>query len=179
MIRLILTACALACAFSSASARAQVLRCAKTGSPVPDGRLQAAIDELKQTHPELAFPQDDDPCGHEKATARAIARTFGRSYMRSVAGYELVKVVNAESYFTVERFRIGNASDLCQLEGALEKCRPFCSFAVEEATCVGAFRDRDDLVLMVSSANGCRRNWELFQQVRAQLVSPPQPPRRP
>ncbi len=154
---------------ASAQVRAQVSQCTQKMSPIPGEALQRSIDLLKAKFPALTFPTEE-PCGHAKATVQALTRTLRRNYLKSLVGYDLVKIVSGESYFTVERFKVGNPKDLRGLASALKGCN-FCGLEIEASTCLDHFVTADSVVLMTSSAVGCSDNVEKFKLIRKSLLS--------
>ena len=149
----------------------QVLRCTEKMQPFADDALQRAVDELKARNPGLSFQADDQPCVHARATVAALRKTLDRNYLSSVGAYEYVKIVNGNSYFTIERFSSGNPTDLAGLETALSKA-PSRSLMVEANSVYDYFMDRGGIVLMISSAAGSDKNAELFRGVR-RFFAPP------
>lgn len=159
-----------ASASAIAPAHGQVSSCSSGMLPIPDGRLQRSVDELKVKNPDLTF-QAEDPCGQAKATTRALRRTLHRDYLKRAAGYEFVKVLRGDWYFTIERFRIPNPADRRGLVAALRRCGPHCKLAIEENTCLRHFVAGDDAVFMVSAAAACRGSAEKFLQVKDYFLS--------
>ena len=164
----------LATLFLSASppAQGQVAQCLQSVpklSPFQDGWLQRSVDELKAKHPALTF-QREEPCGHAKATVNALARTLRRNYLKSITGYELVKLVSGDYYFTVERFRLRGPKDLDLLKKALKSCH-LCKLEIEENTCLDHFFSADSAVFMISSAAGCKDNAEKFRLIQQSFLS--------
>lgn len=152
----------VALAVSPASARAQVQTCAPKMQPIRDGRLQAAVDALRTKFPHLVF-QADDACLRAKVTTRALAATLRRNYLRAVDGFEYVKVVDGEGYFTLERFRLPKDVDRKRLALALEKCQ-HCKLEISENTCTAHFLADDSVVLMVSAAAACMEKLRRVEQ---------------
>jgi hypothetical protein len=142
----------------------QVQHCAETIRPITDGRLQRAIDDLKSKNPGLEFQPDEHPCLHARETISALSRTLGRNYLTGLSGYELVKVINGEGYFTVERFKSGARNDLTKLETALTRRTPH-KLATEANTSYDVFVGGESLVLMTSSGVGEDANSKLFHQI--------------
>jgi hypothetical protein len=151
-------------------AQGQVLQCKKNDTVAfSDGRLQSAIEALKLKFPGLDF-QTDEPCKHAKTTTTALARTLRHDYLKNITGFEYVKILNGDWYFTVERFKVRKANDQAKLETALKKCQ-HCKLAIEENTCLAHFVSGDNVVFMISSATGCKDNSEKFQQIQQSFPS--------
>jgi hypothetical protein len=155
---------------SPASAGAQVETCAQKMQPIRDGRLQAAVDALRAKFPHLVV-QADDACLRAKVTTRALAATLRRNFLRALAGFEYVKVVDGEGYFTLERFRLPKDVDRKRLASALEKCQ-HCKLEIPENTCTAHFATDDSIVLMVSAASACRASMEKLQLVEQAYKRP-------
>ena len=106
----------------SLSAQSQVLRCTEKMPAIKDDLLQPAMIELKLKHASISFQTDDEACSHLKDTRTALRQTLSRDYLKTISGYEYVKLINGESYFTIERFKLGNQKEMAELAGALKKC---------------------------------------------------------
>jgi hypothetical protein len=138
----------------SAGAVAQVQPCTKRMSAIGDGRLQAAVDALRAKFPALEL-QADDACARMKSTTGALTATLGRNLLRTVTGFEYVKVVLGEAYFTLERFKLPKAGPRKRLDAALRKCG-HCKLKIPENTCHAHFLADDSVVLMIAGASGCK-----------------------
>lgn len=171
--RAIVTVLAALCASEPIQAPAptapRVAQCTEGMRPIADGRLERAVESLGARHPDLAF-STESACAQARETARALRRTLRRDHLKGAVGYEFVMVVRGESYFTMERFRMPKASDLRELESALQRCGPHCKLSIEENTCLRYFVSDRDVLLMISSATGCRANTELFEEARAYFL---------
>jgi hypothetical protein len=157
--------CALLAGTLAARLEAQVQDCAERMGPIADGRLQHAIDKLKTANPGLEFQPDEHPCLQVRETILALSRTVGRNYLTRLSGYEFVKIVNGEGYFTIERFKSRAPGDLAALEAALKRRTPH-KLAIEANTSYGAFVGGESLVLMTSSGVGSDANSKLFRQIQ-------------
>ena len=157
--------CALLAGALPASLQAQVQHCADGMRPIADGRLQRAIDQLKTTNPTLEFQPDEHPCQHAKDTILAVSTTLGRNYLTRLSGYEFVKVINGEWYFTIERFNSRVPADLTKLDAALKRRTPR-KLAIEANTSYDVFVVGESLVLMTSSGVGYDANSKLFHQIQ-------------
>ncbi|MGB8297401.1 MAG: hypothetical protein WCG85_18395 [Polyangia bacterium] len=148
---------------SLTTARAQVESCTHNMSAIRDGRLQVAVDTLRAKFPDLVF-QADDACQRAKVTSSALAATLRRNYLKPLAGFEYVKVVDGEGYFTLERFRLPKAVARKGLVAALEKCR-HCKLEIPENTCMAHFVADDSVVLMISAAAACKASRDKLQLI--------------
>ena len=157
--------CALLAGALPARLEAQVQHCGEKMRPITDGRLQHAIDELRTKNPGLAFQPDERPCLHARETISALSRTLGRNYLSSVSGYEFVKIVNGEGYFTIERFKSRARSELTKLEAALKRRTPH-KLAIEANTSYEVFVGDESLILMTSSGLGYEANSKIFHQIQ-------------
>jgi hypothetical protein len=157
--------CCLLAGVFPALFEAQVQHCAEKMRPINDGRLQRAIDELKTKNPGLEFQSDENPCLHCRETLSALSRTLGRNYLTGISGYEFVKIINGEGYFTIERFESSARSDLTKLETALKRRTPH-KLAIEANTSYEVFVGGESLVLMTSSGVGYDANSKLFHQIQ-------------
>lgn len=160
-----ITACLLAISAIPGDAWAQIQTCTQKLAPIADERLGQAVATLLRQHPELVVQADEVPCRHAKETARAISRTVGRDHLRRLTGYELVKLINGESYFTVERFRISSPDELQKLASALDGVRGR-KLRSEANTVYAYFLVDDSLIMMISSAAGGEANAALFAEIR-------------
>jgi hypothetical protein len=156
-------------ALSPTSASAQVETCAQKMVAIQDGRLQAAVDTLRAKFPDLVF-QADDACRRAKVTTSALTATLRRNYVSPPAGFEYVKVVDGEGYFTIERFRLPKAVARKRLVGALEKCQ-HCKLEIPENTCMAHFVADDSVVLMISAAAACKTSLEKFQLIERAFLA--------
>lgn len=147
------------------SAWSEVLRCVGEMSAIKDEWLHEAVTELKREYPHIAFQHDDQPCQHAKETVSALTRTFGRNHLKSLTGYEFVKVIDGEEYFTVERFESRKAEDLQALSTALQD-HPSRKLKIEANTSYEYFLAGHSIVLMISSATGRNKNSGMFCMVR-------------
>jgi hypothetical protein len=154
---------------ASQPALGQVMRCTDTMPPIPDQSMQRSVDAL-QKRPGIRFQSDDHPCRHARETMTALRKTFDRNYLSGISGYEFVKVLNGEGYFTVERFMSRNRHDLQKLETAL-KSLPARKLKIEANTSYDFFMVPGGIVLMISSAVGHDENGELFRHLRPLFVS--------
>lgn len=157
--------CALLAVTFLAPLEAQVQACAERMRPITDGRLQRTIDELKTKNSGLEFQPDEHPCQHGRETISALSRTLGRNYLTRLSGYEFVKIINGEGYFTVERFKSLARIDLTKLETALKRRTPR-KLAIEANTSYDVFVGGESLVLMISSGVGYDANSKLFHQIQ-------------
>jgi hypothetical protein len=85
-----------------------------------------------------------------------------------------VKVVDGESYFTVERFALPETSARKKLLAALEKCRA-CKLQIPENTCLAHFVSGESVVLMIAGAAGCKVSLETFQLIEQAFREPAAP----
>jgi hypothetical protein len=170
-----LTAMLLPFILTPRTADAQVLRCSERMSLIRDGVLQRSIDKLKSLHPSVTFQTNDQPCQHARDTVSALVRTVGRNHLTHVSGYELVKVLNGEGYFTIERFASGDAGSLRALESALKRRNPH-KLAVEANAYYAVFMSGSTIVLMTSSGIGHESNKAMFEQVQQYFESSERPP---
>jgi hypothetical protein len=161
----LITACFLAISAIPGDAGAQVQPCTQKLAPIADDRLAQAVASLLRQHPELQVQTDAAPCQHARETARAIFRTVGRDHLKRLSGYELVKLINGESYFTVERFRTSSPDELQKLASDLESVRGK-KLRREANTVYAYFLVDDSLILMISSAAGGEANAALFAEIR-------------
>lgn len=152
--------------------QAQVQPCTHKMQAITDGRLQQAIDELKTRNPNLQFQSDENPCQHASETISALSRTLRRNYLTRLSGYEFVKIINGESYFTVERFKSHIPGDLTRLDAALQRHTPH-KFAIEANTRYDVFVAGEGLILMTSSATGYDANSTLFHQLEQTFKAAP------
>lgn len=157
-------------ALSPARARAQVETCAQKMQPIRDGRLQAAVDALRAKFPHLTF-QADDACRRAQVTTRALTATLRRNFLVRLAGFEYVKVVDGEGYFTLERFRLPKEVDRRRLASALERCQ-HCKLEIPENTCTAHFATDDGVLLMISAASVCKASMEKLQLVERAYTRP-------
>jgi hypothetical protein len=157
-------------AILSVPAQSQVLRCADEMASIQDDWLQRTAVELKLEYPNIAFQGDDRPCLHGKETVKALTKTFGRNYLKSILGYEFVKVINGEEYFTVERFKSRAPKELQALATALRN-NPSHKLKIEANTSYEYFVAGDSIVLMISSASGHKDHSEMFGKVRQSFSS--------
>ncbi len=157
--------CGLILAAASVAATGQVLRCTEGMAALPDDRLQRSLDEIRQQHINLEFQADDRPCQHARETLAALAATVAVRRPLVLSGYDFVKILNGDQYFTVERLRSGRPEDLMKLGTALEKNRSR-KLTVKANTSYEYFIDADVLVLMISSASGREANSQIFQQLQ-------------
>jgi len=157
--------CALLAGAFPSALEAQVQYCTEKMRPIADGRLQHAIDNLKTKNPGIEFQPDEHPCLHASETISALSRTLGRNYLTGLSGYEFVKIINGEGYFTIERFKSRARSDLTKLEAALERRTPH-KLAIEANTSYEVFVGGESLVLMTSSGVGYDANSKLFHQLQ-------------
>ncbi len=159
-------------------ARAQVATCTRAMAPIQDGRLQAAVDALRAKYPGLVF-QADDTCRRAKSTSAALTATLRRNYLKTAAGFQYVKVVDGDGYFTLERFRLPKPAARKSLVKALAKC-PHCKLRIPENTCMAHFVADDSVVFMISAASACKTSRERFQVIeeafQAAAPSPSPPP---
>jgi hypothetical protein len=164
------------------TARAQVQTCAQKMPAMRDGRLQAAVDTLRAKFPDLVFQAQDtkdakdteDACLRAKATTRALAATLRQNYLTPLVGFEFVKVIDGEGYFTVERFRLPKRDARNRLAAALEKCQ-HCKLEIPENTCMSHFVTDDSVVFMISAAAVCKTSREKFQLIERAFVVQPVP----
>lgn len=163
----------IAAAPAPAPSQGEVAQCTRGMLPIPDNKLRRSIDELKRMAPELSF-RTEEPCGQERATARALTRTLHKDHLKRVVGYELVKILHARGYFTVERFRMAKPNDVRALEVALDQCEPRCKLKIEENTCLRHFVVGEDVVFMVSSAIGCNESIEKLRLIEGLFSSSPE-----
>jgi hypothetical protein len=157
-----------------AGAQAQVAACTKRMAAIGDGKLQAAADALRTKFPTLEL-QSDDACARMKSTTRALTATLGRNLPRSVTGFEYVRVIEGEAYFTLERFRLGKADQRKRLDAALQKCG-HCKLKIPENTCHAHFVAGDSVVLLIAGATGCKTSMDklpLIEQAFAGAVPAP------
>jgi hypothetical protein len=151
--------------FPSLPAQAQVLRCTEKMQQIADDWLERSVEALKTQDPQIAFPHDDQPCRHARETSAALVRTVARNYLTGLSGYEFVKVLKGDSYFTIERFTSRMPADLRKLEAALNRNHPR-KLRIEANTTYDVFMAGDTLVLMISSAVGADENAKLFRHVQ-------------
>ena len=152
--------------------RGQVMRCTEGMKAIADESMQLVVDSLRAARPALDFQRDDQPCVHAKETARAVSRTVGRNYLGTLAGYEFVKAVDGEGYFTIERFVGRRPRDLQRLATALA-ARRARRLAIEANVSYDVVRTRDGLVLMITSAAGRDDHLALFRRVQPLFAAPP------
>lgn len=150
-------------ALCSLSAQSQVLRCIEKMAPIKDDLLQRAMLDLKLKHASIGFQIDDDACSHLKDTRTALKQTLPRDYLKNISGYEYVKIINGESYFTVERFKLRNPKEMLDLADALKKCQP-CKLKIKANTSLEHFSVDGSMLISISSAIGRETNSTLFQQ---------------
>lgn len=160
-----------------AGALAQVAPCTQKMSAIADGRLQAAVDVLRAKFPSLEL-QSDDACARMKSTTRALTATLGRNLLRSVAGFEYVKVVVGEAYFTLERFKLRKADPRKRLDAALKKCGQ-CKLKIPENTCHAHFVAGDDVVFMIAGATGCKDSMDKLPLVEQAFTPAAEPAPKP
>ncbi|WP_374327008.1 hypothetical protein [Azonexus sp.] len=168
-----ITACFLAILAAPGEAGAQVQACTHKLAPITDEHLAQAVASLLRQHPELVVQTDDAPCRHARETARAIFRTVGRDHLKHLTGHEVVKLINGESYFTVERFRSAAPGELQKLAGALDDVRGR-KLRSEANTVYAYFLSDDSLILMISSAAGREANAALFAEIQRGFPAPAQ-----
>jgi hypothetical protein len=156
-------------ALSPTRARAQVETCAQKMVAIRDGRLQVAVDTLRAKFPHLVV-QADDPCRRAKVTTSALAATLRRNYLTPLAGFEYVKVIDGEGYFTIERFRLPKEVARKRLVAALEGCK-HCKLEIPENTCVAHFVADDSVVITISAATTCRTSLEKLQLVERAFLA--------
>lgn len=152
-------------------AQSQVMRCTESMSPIPDQSMQRSVDKLKESRPDIRFQSDDQPCRHARETMTALRKTLDRNYLSETTGYEFVKALNGEGYFTVERFMSRNPRDLQRLETALGS-RAVRKLRIEANTNYDFFMVPGGIVLMISSAVGHDDNIKLFRQLQPLFSSP-------
>jgi ATP/maltotriose-dependent transcriptional regulator MalT len=159
-------------ALSLTPAWAQVETCTQKMPAIRDGRLQAAVDALRAKFPDLVFQAKDaeDPCRRAKVTTSALAATLRRNYLTPLAGFEYVKVIDGEGYFTIERFQMPNDAARKRLVEALEKCQ-HCKLEIPENTCMAHFVADDSVVLMISAAAVCKASREKFQLIEQAFLT--------
>lgn len=153
----------IAVASTAPSACAQVAACARKMSVIGDGRLQTAIDRLRAQFPHLNF-RAERACDQAKLTVNALASSLRRDYLKSLAGFEYVTVVDGDGYFTIERFRLPKPAARHRFVAALDEC-PNCKLQIPENTCLAHFADDDSVVLMISAAAACKASREKFEVV--------------
>ena len=151
-------------AIFSLSAQSQVLRCTEKMPPIKDDLLQRAMINLKLKHPSIGFQTDDEACRHLKDTKAALKQTLARDYLEKISGYEYGKLINGESYFTIERVKLRNPKDMQALTAALKKCQP-CKLNIKANTSLAAFPVDGSILFIISSAIGREANSIMFQQV--------------
>jgi len=177
-MRLLLTfGLLVALAVPGAPADAQVMRCTENMPPIADERLQAALDLLKTTYPSIEFPVDERPCTHAAAVVATLHATLSQNYLKNAVGYEFAKIVNGDTYFTVERFRIDSPK---RLRGVTRTMNADQSrkLRTKANTVYDYFVADNTIVIMISDASGRARNAELFRQVR-QSFDASAPPAKP
>jgi hypothetical protein len=159
-------------ALSLTPAWAQVETCTQKMPAIRDGRMQAAVDALRAKFPDLVFQAKDaeDPCRRAKMTTSALAATLRRNYLTPLAGFEYVKVIDGEGYFTIERFQMPNDVARKRLVEALEKCQ-HCKLEIPENTCMAHFVADDSVVLMISAAAVCKASREKFQLIEQAFLA--------
>ena len=158
----------------SAPAKSQVQQCTDGMPPIRDGWLQHSVEKLKLEHPHISFQGRDIPCDQARYTVRALYRTLDRNHLKSIAGYEFVKIINGEGYFTVEHFKSKRPKDLQSLATALKNNR-FPTLIIEPSTAYEYFLADDSFVIMISSWGNWNANskmfWEMQQTFPSQAIT--------
>ena len=153
-----------------AHAQVQVLKCTDEMPPISDDWLQRAVVKLNLAHHDISFQADDNPCHQATDTIKALNRTLGRNHLKDTSGYEFVKVINGEEYFTVERFKSKNQEDLQALATGLKENSSH-KLKIESNTTYEYFLVSDTIVIMISSATGREANSKMFWEVRQAFAS--------
>ena len=151
-------------------AKSQVLQCTVGMPPIQDDWLQHSVEKLKLEHPDISFQDCDKPCEQASYTVKALNRTLGRNYLKSIAGYEFVKIINGEGYFTVERFKGKRPRDLQALATALKNNRSR-TLKIESGTAYKYFLTGDSIVIMISSFAEWDANSKMFWEVQQTFSS--------
>ncbi len=151
-------------------AKSQVLQCTDGIPPIRDGWLQHSVEKLKLENPDIIFQGRDKPCEQARYTVKALNRTLGRNYLKSIAGYEFVKIINGEGYFTVERFKSKCPRDLQALATALKNNRSR-TLKIESGTAYKYFLVGDSIVIMISSFAEWDVNSKMFGEMQQTFSS--------
>jgi hypothetical protein len=153
-----------------ALAQSQILQCINQMPPISDDWLQRSVEKLKLAYPGISFQSDDNPCQQARDTIKALTKTLGRNYLKNISGYEYVKIINGDEYFTLERFRSKNQKELQALATGLNKNWSH-KLKIESNTSYEFFLASDSIVIMISSATGRKANSKLFRDVRKTFTS--------
>ena len=153
-----------------AQAQVQVLQCTDKMPLISDDWLQHSVVKLKLAHPDISFQADVNPCQQATDTTMALTKTLGRNHLKNISGYEFVKIINGEEYFTVERFKSKNPKDLQALATGLKKNSSH-KLKIESNTCYEYFLASDNIVIMISSATGCEANSKMFWELHQTFTS--------
>jgi hypothetical protein len=112
--------------------------------------------------------------GAEQRGAATLTGCLLSDICDATAGFEYVKVVDGEAYFTIERFRLPKAVARKRSVAALEKCQ-HCKLEIPENTCMAHFVADDSVVLMISAAAACKTSLEKFQLIERAFLAQPAP----
>jgi hypothetical protein len=158
-------------AIVSIPAKSQVLQCTDGMPPIRDGWLQHSVEKLKLEHPDISFQGREEPCEQVRATVRAFNWALGRNYLKSITGYEFVKIINGEGFFLVEHFKSKRPRDLQALATALKSNRSH-KLEIKANVSFEYFLAGDSIVIMMSSSAERNTNAKMFWELQQTFPLP-------
>ena len=158
-------------AIVSIPTKSQVLQCTDGMPPIRGDWLQRSVEKLKLEHPNISFQDREKPCEQARVTVRALNWTLGRNYLKSISGYEFVKIINGEGFFLVEHFKSKRPRDLQALATAMKSNRSH-RLEIKANVSFEYFLADDSFVIMTSSSAGREANAKMFWELQQTFPSP-------
>jgi hypothetical protein len=153
----------------STPAICQVQQCLDREGSINDKIIKDFILELTRSDDSFSWRMDDWPCQYKEGTIKMFAATMKADYFKNVAGYEKASINRGENYFDIERFAFSDESIVSRLEKQLGKNK-HNRLAVESNTFYCFFREKNDIMLMMTPGRWKNENCALLDRLRERFL---------